>query len=202
MTGDEAGARALVEQSLAVVRTLGDPFSLSLTLYFTSAIAQMLGDVAMANENSGLSVQMATEHDLAQPRAWSTGVAGWCAVENGDVEHGLALGAQAIAAMQAIQSRHFLVYMLGLLADAQLKAGRHTEAMKSVEEGLALAAATGERFYDAELHRLRGELRARPPQADLGKAQAAFRAAIAIARQQGAKAFERKAEASLARCRA
>jgi adenylate cyclase len=128
-------------------------------------------------------------------------VAGWCAAENGDVERGLALATQAIAEMQAIQSRHFLVYMLGLLADAQLKAGRHAEAMKSVEEGLALADATGERFYDAELHRLRGELLVRPPYGDTRSAEAAFRAAIDIARQQGAKALERKAEASRAGCR-
>ena len=201
LTGDEAGARALVEQSLAVVRTLGDPFSLSLTLYFTAAVAQMLGDVSLASANSGLSVQMATEHDLAQPKAWSMSVAGWCAVENGDVDRGLALGTQAIGAMQAIHSRHFLVYMLGLLADAQLKAGRHTEAMKTVDEALALADSTGECFYDAELHRLRGELLARPPHADLRKAEVSFRAAIDIARQQGAKALERKAEVSLARCR-
>ena len=81
--------------------------------------------------------------------------------------------------------------MLGLLADAQLKAGRHAEAMKTVEEALALADATGERFYDAELHRLRGELLARPPHGDLRKAEAAFRAAIddrAPAGRQGAGA--------------
>jgi adenylate cyclase len=117
------------------------------------------------------------------------------------VDRGLALGTQAIAAMQAIHSRHFLVYMLGLLADSQLKAGRHAEAMKTAEQALALAEATGECFYDAELHRLRGELLALPPHADLRKAEASFRAAIDIARQQGAKALERKAEASIARCR-
>jgi DNA-binding winged helix-turn-helix (wHTH) protein/predicted ATPase len=200
LTGDEAGARALVDQSLAAVRTLGDPFSLSLTLYFTSAVAQMLGDVSLASANSSLSVQMATEHDLAQPKAWSMSVAGWCAAENGDVDRGIALATQAIVAMQTIQSRHFLVYMLGLLADAQLKARRHAEAMKTVEEALALADATGERFYDAELHRLRGELLARPPYGDTRGAEAAFRAAIEIARRQGATALERKAEASLARC--
>ena len=91
LTDNAAGARALIEQSLAAVRTLGDPFSLSLTLYFTSAAAQMLGDVALASANSSLSVQMASEHDLAQPKAWSMSVAGWCAAENGDVERGLAL---------------------------------------------------------------------------------------------------------------
>src|SRR4029077_19412836 len=87
---------------------LDDPFSLALTLYFTSAAAQMLGDVALATANSKLSVQMATEHELAQPKAWSMGVAGWCVAENGDLEEGLALATQAIAAMQAIHSRHFL----------------------------------------------------------------------------------------------
>jgi adenylate cyclase len=195
---DEAGARALVEQSLAVVRTLGDPFSLSLTLFFTSAVAQMLGDVSLASANSLLSVQMATEHDLAQPKAWGMSVAGWCAVEKGDVDHGLALGTQAIVTMQTIHSRHFLVYMLGLLADSQLKAGRHPEAMKAVDEALTLADATGECFYDAELHRLRGELLAYP-HADPHKAEASFRAAIDVARRQGANTLERRAEASLAR---
>jgi len=73
--------------------------------------------------------------------------------------------------------------------------------MKTIEDGLALAEATGECFYDAELHRLRGELLAGPPQADLRKAELSFHAAIDIARRQGAKALERKAEASLARCR-
>ena len=64
--------------------------------------------------------------------------------------------------------------MLGLLADVQLKAGRHAEAMKTVEEGLALADATGERFYDAGLHRLRGELLARPPYGDTRSAEASL----------------------------
>lgn len=74
---------------------------------------------------------------------------------------------------------------------------RHAEAMQAVEDGLAMVEATGERFYSAELHRLRGELLARPPHEDKNKAQAAFRAAIKIAKQQGAATLEHKAYASL-----
>ena len=99
----------------------------------------MLGDISLATANSELSMQMATEHDLAQPRAWSMGVAGWCIAENGDLDRGLSLATQAIATLQAIQSRHFSAYLLGLLADTHLKAGHHVEAMKAVEEGLAMA---------------------------------------------------------------
>jgi predicted ATPase len=198
LAGEEATAREVIEHSLLAAKRLDDPFSLALTLYFTSAAAQMLGDVALATTNAKLCVQTATEHDLAQPRAWSIGVAGWCAAENGDLDAGLALATQAIAAMQAIHSRHFLPYLLGLLADLHRKAGHATEAMKAVEDGLAAAEITGERFYNAELLRLRGELLARAP-ARRAEAEASFHAAIEIAEQQGANALANKARASLCR---
>jgi predicted ATPase len=173
---------------------------MALTLYFASAVAQILGDVVPATAHSEQSVQMATEHDLAQPKAWSMGVAGWCLADRGDLDRGLALATQAIATMQAIKSRHFLAYLLGLLADVYLKSGHHIEAMKTVVLGLATAEATGERFYSAELHRLHGELLARPPHGDKRKAEASFRTAIEIAKQQGAVALARKANESLRRC--
>jgi DNA-binding winged helix-turn-helix (wHTH) protein/predicted ATPase len=199
LAGDDHGARVMIDKSLAAAKILDDPFSLALTLYFSSAAAQMLGDIALATANSELSMQMATEHDLAQPKAWSMGVAGWCAAENGDLDRGLQLATQAVVSLQAIQSRHFLAYLLGLLADTQLKAGHDVEAMKAVEEGLAMADATGEHFYSAELYRLQGELLARQPQGQRGKAEAAFRVAIEIAKEQGARTLEHKANESVRR---
>jgi adenylate cyclase len=199
LAGHGDRARAMIDDSLAAAGTLDDPFTMALTHYFASAAAQILGDVALATANSELSVQMATEHDLVQPKAWSMGVSGWCLAEKGDLDRGLALATQAIATMQAIKSRHFLAYLLGLLADMYLKAGHHTEAMKTVVYGLATAEATGERFYSAELHRLQGELLARPPHGDKRKAEASFRTAIKIAKQQGAVALVRKANDSVRR---
>jgi DNA-binding winged helix-turn-helix (wHTH) protein len=195
LAGDDQGARVMIERSVAAARSLDDPFTLALTLYFTSAAAQILGDISLATANSELSMQMATEHDLAQPRAWSMGVAGWCVAENGDLDRGLVLATQAIATLQAIQSRHFSAYLLGLLADTHLKAGHHVEAMRAVEEGLTMT----ELFYSAELHRLHGELLARPPHGQKRKAEAEFRVAITVAKEQGAKTLERKANNSLRR---
>jgi predicted ATPase len=196
LAGEGESARAMMESSLAAARGLDDPFSLALTLYFTSAAAQLQGDVTFATANSKLSLQMATEHDLAQPKAWSMGVAGWCIAQNGDLEEGLVLATEAIAAMQAIHSRHFLPYLFGLLADVHVKAGHETEAMKAVQDGLATAEGTGECFYSAELLRLRGELLARSPDRRT-ETEASFDAAIRAAQQQGALALERKATASL-----
>ena len=199
LAGHGDSARAMIDDSLAAAKTLDDPFTMALTLYFKSATAQILGDAAAATANSALSAQIATEHDLAQPKAWSMGVAGWCLAENGDLDRGLELARQAIAIMRAIKSRHFLPYLLGLLADVYLKAGHCGEAMQTVVLGLATAEATGERFYSAELYRLQGELLARPPHGDNRKAEASFRTAIEIAEQQGAGALVQKANESLHR---
>jgi len=202
LAGDDDGAQAMIDQSVAAARNLGDPFSLALTLYFTAAAAQMLGDVTLASENSALCAELAAEHGLAQPQAWSMGVAGWCAAENGDPVRGAVLATQAVATMRAIQSRHFLPYLYGLLTQVHLLAGQYDDAMKAGEDGIAIAKATGEHFYSAELHRLRGELLTRMSSGDHAEAESSFRTAIEIARGQGARTLERRAGESLRRwCR-
>ena len=142
---------------------------------------------------------MATEHDLATPRAWSTGIIGWCAAESGDAERGISLLTEAITALHAAHSRHFMPYLLGLLAQAHMNVRHPADAMKAVEEGIALADTGGEGFYSSELHRLQGELFAHPPHGQMRKAETSFRLAIEVARQQGAVTLERKSNASLRR---
>jgi len=98
-----------------------------------------------------------------------------------------------------MQSLAFMPYLLGLLAEAHMKAGLQSEAMKAVKDAIATAESTGERFYSAELFRLQGELLAQPSFGQPEKAENAFRMAIKIAKQQGALSLERKATASLRR---
>lgn len=195
--GEDGPARERIDQSLATARKLDDPFSLALTLYFTSVAAQSLGDFAVAAENSRMGLAIATEHHLALPKAWNMGIVGWCAVERGDLQGGIALLSDAIAAMRTMQSRHFMSYLIGLLAHAQLKAGHHSEAMEAVTNGIVLTKVTGECFYAAELHRLRGEISLRSSIGRNRHAEASFQKAIAIARQQGARTLERRAHQSL-----
>jgi DNA-binding winged helix-turn-helix (wHTH) protein/predicted ATPase len=195
LMGERDRARTTIERSANEARALGDPFSLALTLYFTAIAAQLIGDLALATGNSESCLQVATEHALEMPRVWSTCVAGWCAVENGEPERGLAMLDQAFATMHATQSMHFFSYHVGLLADARMKAGRHADALKAVEEGIAFADRDGDRFYCAELYRMRGVLLASV--GDRAGAEASFRKAIAVARAQGAAMLERKARANL-----
>jgi predicted ATPase len=91
-----------------------------------------------------------------------------------------------------------LPYYLSLLAQVYEKAGRAEEGLASIDEALTEARTHNERWWDAELHRLRGEfllLRG----ADTSDGEAAILRAIEIARSQQAKSLELRATMSLAR---
>jgi predicted ATPase len=199
LEGENERAGAMVETALAVATSLNDPFTLALTLFCSSVAGQVSGDIALAARNAEAGRRVATEHALVMAKAWSTGVHGWCVAESGDRERGLAMVAEAIADLRAMQTRHFMPYLLGLQADACIKAGMFAEAMQALEAGIALTEVTGERFYRAELYRLQGELFAHPSFGNARKAETAFRTAIKIAKQQGAGTLERKARESLRR---
>jgi DNA-binding winged helix-turn-helix (wHTH) protein/predicted ATPase len=197
LAGERESARSMADGAVAFARELSDPFSLALSLYFASAAAQMGGDPALATRHAEASRQLAEEHDLALPKAWSTGVLGWCVAKGGEPDRGVAMLSDAVATLDTTQSRHFMSYQLGLLAQAQIESGRLVDAMGVIERGLVLADAGGERYYTAELYRLKGEILARPPYGQKREAQASFRAAINIAKGQGAAVLQRRAEDSL-----
>src|SRR5204863_2561215 len=86
-----------------------------------------------------------------------------------------------------------------LLGEAMALAGKLEEALTALDDALAKAAGSGVRGWDAEIHRLRGELTARLPYPDPAKAEDSFRTALAIAREQGTRGYELRAATSLAR---
>jgi predicted ATPase len=87
---------------------------------------------------------------------------------------------------------------LAVLSDAQRAAGQLAEAQGTVATALAVAAQTGQPFFDAELHRLDGDLLLATGGA-AGEVATRYHRALAIAREQGARSFELRAATSLAR---
>ena len=88
-------------------------------------------------------------------------------------------------------------YYLALLADAHLRANQPDAGLAVVEEALSLGRETNERWWDAELHRLRAELLLAGG-AEAAEAEAALRRALEIARGQQAKSLELRAARALA----
>jgi predicted ATPase/class 3 adenylate cyclase len=124
---------------------------------------------------------------------------GWVLAERGEREEGVSQMRQAVAAWLATGTVLFRPYYLALLAEAYGKAGHTAEGLDLLTEALAVAHTTGERFYEAELYRLKGELLLQHPLPGASEVEACFRHALDIAGHQRAKSLELKATMSLAR---
>jgi predicted ATPase len=110
---------------------------------------------------------------------------------------------QGLSDWQATGSATYRTYYLALLAETLARAGKHTEAQTVLDEALALVEKTDERFFESELHRLRGELLLKgldPLSLESAvPAKAAFHQAIDISRRQEAKSLLLRAVTSLVR---
>jgi predicted ATPase len=124
---------------------------------------------------------------------------GWALTELGRADEGLALTREHIEALSASRSEHFLTLHMATLADACLSAGRIEQGLKAIGEALDLVRRSGECFWAAEIHRIRGELLLHQSPSDPALARASVEHAIEVARQQGAKSLELRAACSLAR---
>jgi predicted ATPase len=111
---------------------------------------------------------------------------------------GIAQLHQGLAAFRAAGAEISRSRDLGLLAEAYGEAGQTEEGLTVLAEALAVVDKTGERYWEAELHRLKGELlrrRASP----MEEVEACFQRSLTVAQHQHAKSLELRAAVSLAR---
>jgi predicted ATPase len=88
---------------------------------------------------------------------------------------------------------------LSHLGSAYAGLGDSDSAWRSVNEAMAAVETTNERWFEAEVHRIAGEIALKSPVPDTAKGQAYFERALVIARQQQAKSWELRAATSMAR---
>ncbi len=104
-----------------------------------------------------------------------------------------------LARYRELGARLWVPQYLVTLAVAQAKAGDREDALAGLTEAPRASDASGERWADAEIHRVTGDILMAAPRPDLVQAETAFRIAIGAAQQQGAKLLEVRAATSLAR---
>ena len=102
---------------------------------------------------------------------------------------------------EAAPNCHSLTHYFSVLAEAFQASGNTDEALKAVDDGLALAARSNERFHESNLQRLRGDLLLNASGGGLAEAEKCYRRAVDIARLQSAKSWELRAMISLCRLR-
>jgi predicted ATPase len=104
---------------------------------------------------------------------------------------------QAIAANRRMGMRLGSARLLSVLAEMELERGHVEEGLAAIDDALALVEETGERFVEAEIHRIRGELLRLDGENE--RAEACFATALEVASKQGALSLELRAATSLAR---
>jgi len=139
----------------------------------------------------------ADEHGLPYYAGLAIIMRGWALAMQGAVDEGCAEMMAGLAAHRGVETEQQRAYYLVIMAEALSVAGRLDEANRALDEALAAIDRTDERMYEAELHRLRGEVLVRMRRME--EAAIAFQRALDVARAQNARAFEARAVASLAR---
>jgi predicted ATPase/class 3 adenylate cyclase len=193
-------ARARSREALAEARELSHPISLAFALSVGCRLHFVLDDPRTVAVLADELIALTTEQRFAFFLAMATTYRGWTLVKAGD-QTGMDLLRRGIDGFQASGAAWILPFYLAQLSTAYAKAGRPEEGLGRLSEALALTETSGVRWFEAELHRRRGELlRAAHLGAD-AEAEACFRRAMTIAHRQQAKLWELRAAISLARIR-
>jgi class 3 adenylate cyclase/predicted ATPase len=184
------------QDALGLARELSHPFSLAFALLWAAIVHHHRGEWRAVEERVGEGLTLATEQGFPRWMALGNFLRGRLMVEHGQVEEGIAQLRQGLAARATVEEQQpFVTY----LAHAYGEAGEAQAGLSVVAEALAIARKNGSRPYEAELHRVKGELLLRQKVPDAEEAQACFQKAVEVARSQEAKSLELRAVMSLSR---
>jgi len=130
--------------------------------------------------------------------AWGSILLGWAKAQDKDALAGIRLIQQGLATWGNMGARLLVPNYQILLAQALGKAGEIESGLQQVSQAYAIMLETGERTYEAELHRRQGELLL-VHKAATQDAERCFERALHVARQQSARSLELRAATSLSR---
>jgi predicted ATPase len=182
---DQAAANGAdaVERAVA----LDHPFSLVYALLIDAVRAQLACDVALASDRAQAARAVASEYRIPLWNAWATAVHGWAISKNGAPEGGRAEIRRGLDEAAATGATIFRPYLLALLAEAHAASNHVDDALHALDLAIADAHAHDERYFEPELHRLRGELLLRRPGTEPDTARHAFEQALELAMSSDAK---------------
>jgi predicted ATPase len=141
---------------------------------------------------------LATEHGFPYWGAIATIFEGWALAQVGDPKRAAAQIREGLAAFRETAAQVWLPYFLAILSEADELVGDMPKACQLLDEALDRVERTRERWYEAELHRRKGEAFLITSTSPV-EAEACLARALAVAREQGARMWELRAATALAR---
>jgi predicted ATPase len=191
-------ALRMSQDAVTLGKESSHPFSLAFALSYAAVLHQFCREVEAVEELAEAAVTLSTEQGLVLWLAYARGLRGWAQAERGQREEGIAGLRLALADYRAMSQYLTRPYLLALLAEVYGKVGQAAEGLALLAEALAVVDNGEMRHYEAELHRLRGELLLSQG-APLAEVEKHYRRALDVARLQDAKSLELRAAMSLYR---
>jgi predicted ATPase/class 3 adenylate cyclase len=192
-------------EALKLNQKLSRPLSLAQALAMAASVHQYVRDARMCKTQAEAAVALSTEHGFPFWRAIGTILRGWALAETNEFETGIAEMRRGLAALRATGAECLRPYYLALLAELHDRTGQAQEGLNLLSEAQAAADRNGERWWQAEIYRLKGELMLKQCRIEVStaenemEAETHFHRALDTARRQGGTSFELRAALSLAR---
>ncbi|MBI4641493.1 MAG: hypothetical protein HY731_12410 [Candidatus Tectomicrobia bacterium] len=201
---------------LTLAQELAHPYSLAWALSWTAMLHQFRREGQATQERAEALMALSTKQGFASVLTRRDLLRGWALVEQGQQEEGMAQMHQSLPALQTTGVQRLRPAQLALLAEACEKARHIEEGLSVLTEALAAVHRSGERWWEAELYRLKGELlgkgeweKGRVGEKEKNRPltrspthsspEECFLQAIDIARRQSARSLELRAVVSLSR---
>jgi predicted ATPase len=194
---DQALAR--LHDTLALAQELSHPLSLAYAWCCAAMVSQYRRDVPAVHEHAEAAVALATAQGLPFWAAIGTIFRGWALALQGQGAAGLAQVRQGIAANRATGAARLVPYFCPLLAEVSAHLGHREDGLQALAEAHSLVEQQEERWWQAEIARLRGVLLLRQPGTPPAEAETWLQRALDVARHQEAKSLELRAAMSLSR---
>jgi predicted ATPase len=208
MLGYPDQARARSREAAALADQLLHAYTRAFALHHAGILHQFLRDVEAVQANAAIVIPLARDGGFVRCLAGGLMRRGWALAEQGAVTEGVAQIQEGLATWRHMGVELGQPLLLAHLAEAYGRAGRAGEGLRVVAQALEIARRTGERYYEAELLRLKGDLLLQSiggepaPEGDhprVTEAEECLSEAVNLARQRQARALELRAATSLAR---
>jgi predicted ATPase len=194
---DQAQQRS--QEALAKARQTMHAPSSAYAEYSAAMLSQHRRDAAGTQARADALMAFAAAQGLTHRIEQGRILRGWALAMQGDAASGVQHIRQGLAGQQNTGIKMGKPYYLSLLAEAYGQAGQPEAGLQALAEALTQVAETDERWWEAELYRLHGDLLLQLPSPDDSQAEVSFHQALDVARRQQAKALELRAAVSLSR---
>jgi predicted ATPase len=199
--GEIASCHTKMAEAISLAKELNDMHGLALAMYFAAALAHFERNPAEVERRASDLIELSTRHNFTYYLAGAAILRGWARSASGHTVEGISWIEDGLKNYRAHGSLIVSVPLwLALKAEALHLAYHTSEALEAIREAGAFAERSEERWWHAELHRLRGVFLVALG-ADETQIEASFCAAIRIAKEQKSISLEKRAEATYAEYR-